>query len=145
MEEAIKSISAEATVIVLGVIAAIGFAIREAAKRLIEKGAKLGELRLEIEIARLEREKLDLAAAAGSRIAKVATMPASGLRGEAEKALAIEQAADLLGVSPHAPTPAELPEAVQAAFERDVERNSLSPDALTPAEMPNAKRLRRLE
>lgn len=146
LEAMSTEVAAGLSALLLGVFAAIGFS----AKALIGRGQKLAEAKIEqmrleteVQIARLEREKVELAATAGSRIAKAATMPPSPISGQAEKALAIEQAADLLGVSPHAATPAELPDAVQAAYERDEDRRSLSPDALTPAETPSAK-LKRL-
>jgi hypothetical protein len=150
MEKLVEAMSGEVLAGLIAMMLALIAAIGVAGKALIGRAQKLGEAKLEqlkleaeVAIARLEHEKLQLAAAAGARIAEVATMPASAIRGEAKKALAVEQAAELLGVSSHAAAPAALPDAVQAAYERDEERRSLSPDALTPAETPTAK-LRRI-
>jgi hypothetical protein len=144
MDDLIKSLSGEAaagiSALVAGTLVALGLAFKTLIEKVGARATRLAELRLEVEIARLEREKLDIAAAAGARIAEVATQPAAAVRGEQKKAIAIAQAADLLGVSSHAATPSDLPDAVQAAYERDEGRRSFSPDALTPAETPRAKR-----
>jgi hypothetical protein len=142
MQKLIESVSAEATAAAIALVAFVAFTLREAFKKLSGRAVRLAELRFDAEIARLEAEKVQIATAAGVRIANAAAKPDTGIRGAGKKALAVEQAADLLGADPDA-IELELANKVQAVVEEE-KRRSIEPDALTPAETPTAK-LRRID
>ncbi len=134
MQEFLKSVSVEAGALAIATLAAIALALRSAAIGLINRGVKIAELKMDVEVQRLEAEKRSIAARAGVLIAEAAASPDSGARGVAKKVVAIEKAAELLDL-PAAPE--DLEGDVEAAHATELARGSLSP---TPAETPAAKR-----